>query len=123
VGILMVDKTAIDKILHKVEAVNDVENAILISRTGVHITGDLPKGIHLETFVTMCAVLLGAVDIAASELKEKFGSIIVNLQYSRIIVKDVDINALLVVMAGVNADIHSIEDVIDKYTPEIKELL
>lgn len=119
----MVDKAAIDEVLHKVEAVNDVENAILISRTGVYITGNVPKGTHLETFVTMCAVLLGAVDIAASELKEKFTSIVVNLQYSRVLVKDVDINALLVVMANTNADLSSLEEVLNKHTAEIKKLL
>jgi len=117
----MVDKAALDEILHKVEDVDGVDNAILISRTGVHIAGDVPKDIHLETFTTMCAVLLGAVDITASELKEKFISIIVNLQNSRILVKDVDVNALLVVMTNINADLSSLEEILDKHAAEIKE--
>lgn len=81
----MADIPQIEEILAEIEALEGVNEAILVSRSGMYIAGELPSGVHPETYASMFAVLLGAADTASSELKESLSSVVINLENSRLV--------------------------------------
>ncbi|MDH3365544.1 MAG: roadblock/LC7 domain-containing protein [Thermoplasmata archaeon] len=84
--------------LHK--TLPSVYEATVVSRSGMHIAGDSPKGVHLETFVAMSAILLGAAETATSELKDKLQYVAVELSRSRMVLTSAGNRALLVLTAS-----------------------
>lgn len=84
--------------LHK--AMPSVYEATVVSRSGMHIAGDSPKGVHLETFVAMSAILLGAAETATSELKDRLQYVAVELSRSRMVLMSAGNRALLVLTAS-----------------------
>jgi predicted regulator of Ras-like GTPase activity (Roadblock/LC7/MglB family) len=95
----MTNVEALEEILAEVEKVQGVTDALLVSRSGMHIAGDVPKGAHTETFVAMSAILLGAAETATSELKERLKLVVIDLERSRIVITTVSNRALLVMRA------------------------
>jgi predicted regulator of Ras-like GTPase activity (Roadblock/LC7/MglB family) len=93
--------TDIEDILDELrKSVPAVYEATVVSRSGMHIAGDSPKGVHLETFVAMSAILLGAAETATAELKDKLQYVAVELTRSRMILTSAGNRALLVVTAS-----------------------
>jgi predicted regulator of Ras-like GTPase activity (Roadblock/LC7/MglB family) len=86
----------LEEILTDIEKVQGVTDALLVSRSGMHIAGDVPKGAHTETFVAMSAILLGAAETATSELKEKLLHVNIKLDKSMIAISTISSRALLV---------------------------
>ncbi len=86
----------LEEILGEIEKVNGITDALLVSRSGMHIAGDVPKGAHTETFVAMSAILLGAAETATSELKEKLLHVGIKLDKSIIVISTISARALLV---------------------------
>ena len=41
----------------------------------MHVAGDPPEQVHLETFVAMSAIILGAAETAAAELEQSLDSV------------------------------------------------
>jgi len=70
----------------------------------MHIAGDAPKGVHLETFVAMSAILLGAAETATGELKDKLQHVSVELTRSKMVLVSAGSRALLVVTASKDID-------------------
>jgi predicted regulator of Ras-like GTPase activity (Roadblock/LC7/MglB family) len=62
----MVEYLALEQVLDEVRSIPSVYEATVVSRSGMHIAGDAPKGVHLETFVAMSAILLGAAETATA---------------------------------------------------------
>ena len=86
----------LEEILVDIEKVEGITDALLVSRSGMHIAGDVPKGAHTETFVAMSAILLGAAETATSELKEKLLHVNIKLDKSQIVISTISSRALLV---------------------------
>jgi predicted regulator of Ras-like GTPase activity (Roadblock/LC7/MglB family) len=95
-GHLMTNVENLEEILAGIEKVNGISDALLVSRSGMHIAGDVPKGAHTETFVAMSAILLGAAETATSELKEKLRHVDIELDRSNIVIATISARALLV---------------------------
>jgi predicted regulator of Ras-like GTPase activity (Roadblock/LC7/MglB family) len=55
----MVNNGPVDDILGELNSNSNIETSVLVSRSGMHISGAAPEGVHLETFVAMSAILLG----------------------------------------------------------------
>jgi hypothetical protein len=91
---------AIEEILDEVRSVPSVYEATVVSRSGMHIAGDPPRGVHLETFVAMSAILLGAAETATSEMKDKLQHVAIELTRGKLIVVSAGTRALLVVTAS-----------------------
>jgi predicted regulator of Ras-like GTPase activity (Roadblock/LC7/MglB family) len=119
----MVDVEAIEGILDEVKKVKGISSVILVSRTGVHIAGDLPEGAHAETFVAMFAILLGAGETATSELNEELRSICICLETSKVLVINDGPKALYVVTASRDADEDNIIEEIGKRNESLQEYL
>ncbi|UCE45267.1 MAG: roadblock/LC7 domain-containing protein [Methanobacteriota archaeon] len=105
--------------LHK--AVPSVYEATVVSRSGMHIAGDSPKGVHLETFVAMSAILLGAAETATSELKDRLDYVAVELTRSRMILKSAGNRALLVLTASDEVPAPQLAEAATKYAEMVAE--
>lgn len=96
----MVEYLALEDVLDEIRSIPSVYEATVVSRSGMHIAGDAPKGVHLETFVAMSAILLGAAETATAELKEKLQSVSVELSRGRMVLVSAGSRALLVLTAS-----------------------
>ncbi len=96
----MVEYPELERILSEIKAVPSVYEATIVSRSGMHIAGDAPKGVHLETFVAMSAILFGAAETATAELKDKLLHISVELGRGKVVLTGAGPRALLVVTAS-----------------------
>src|SRR4030067_90454 len=100
----MVEYLALEEILDEIRPVPSVYEATVVSRSGMHIAGDAPKGVHLETFVAMSAILLGAAETATSEMKDKLLHVAVELSRGKMVLVSAGSRALLVVTASKDID-------------------
>lgn len=98
---------ALEEILDEIRSIPSVYEATVVSRSGMHIAGDAPKGVHLETFVAMSAILLGAAETATAELKDKLLHVTIELARGKIVLVSAGSRALLVLTAS--KDISSAE--------------
>ena len=103
--------------------IDGISNVVAVSRSGMHIAGSLPEGAHLETFVAMAAILLGAAETATSELKDELSEILINLQNITLIVNSAGPKALLVVRIEDNSKISDILPSIKKVAEKIREMI
>src|SRR5512136_3311952 len=100
----MVEYLALEETLDEIRSIPSVYEATIVSRSGMHIAGDAPKGVHLETFVAMSAILLGAAETATSELKDKLQYVSVELTRGKMILTSAGARALLVLTASKDVD-------------------
>lgn len=119
----MADIAAIETILQEIERSEGVEDAVLVSRSGMHIAGDVPKGAHSETFVAMFAILLGAAETATSELKERLDSVVINLEGSRVVILNDGPKALFVLRTTKELDPRRLKQSLERYAKRIEEHL
>ena len=63
-GFLMVDFVVLQRIIKEIESHSSVQDAAIVSRSGMHVAGEVPRGAHMETYVAMSAILLGAAESA-----------------------------------------------------------
>jgi len=100
----MVEYLELEEVLDEVRSIPSVYEVTVVSRSGMHIAGDAPKGVHLETFVAMSAILLGAAETATSELKDKLQYVSIELQRGKMVLTSAGARALLVLTAAKDAD-------------------
>ncbi len=118
----MAQHLAIDEILddlHKEMA--SVYEATVVSRSGMHIAGDSPKGVHLETFVAMSAILLGAAETATGELKDRLRYVAVELSRSRLVLTAAGNRALLVLTASNDVETEELADKATEFATRISD--
>jgi len=96
----MAEYLEIEQILDELRSVPSIYEATVVSRSGMHIAGDAPKGVHLETFVAMSAILLGAAETATAELKDKLQYVVVELTRGKMLLAGAGNRALIVVTAS-----------------------
>ncbi len=92
----MVEYLALEEVLDEIRSMPSVYETTVVSRSGMHIAGDAPKGVHLETFVAMSAILLGAAETATAEMKDKLQYVSVELARCRMVLVSAGPRALLV---------------------------
>ncbi|MFO7792399.1 MAG: roadblock/LC7 domain-containing protein [Candidatus Saliniplasma sp.] len=113
----------IERLLNKVKKDLDVDEITLISRSGMHIGGDVPENAHLETFVAMSAILLGSAETATSELDEELSHVVVELKKSRVLVMNDGPSALLAIKMPKDSDMDKILQGLEEPIEELKDLL
>ncbi len=119
----MADTPAIEAILQELETNEGIEDAILVSRNGTYIAGTVPKGVHVETFAAMFAILLGAAENSTSELKELLDNVVINLETSKMVIVHAGPKALMVLHMPKATDSSGAKDLVKKYVPRIEENL
>jgi len=117
----MVEYLALEEVLDEVRSVPSVYEATIVSRSGMHIAGDSPKGVHLETFVAMSAILLGAAETATAELKDKLLYVTVELSRDRMILVSAGPRALLVLTASKEIELKELSAKAAEFAKKIEE--
>lgn len=112
---------ALEEVLDEVRSVPSVYEATIVSRSGMHIAGDSPKGVHLETFVAMSAILLGAAETATAELKDKLLYVTVELSRDRMILVSAGPRALLVLTASKEIELKELSAKAAEFAKKIEE--
>jgi predicted regulator of Ras-like GTPase activity (Roadblock/LC7/MglB family) len=96
----MPEYLVMEKILDEVRSIPSVYDATVVSRSGMHIAGDSPRGVHLETYVAMSAILLGAAETATAEMKDRLQYVSIELSRGKMLLTSAGTRALLVVTAS-----------------------
>lgn len=103
------------------KSIPTIYEATVVSRSGMHIAGDSPKGVHLETFVAMSAILLGAAETATAELKDRLQYVAVELTRSRMILTSAGNRALLVLTASTDVSTSELAERAKEFAERIAE--
>lgn len=119
----MVNNGPVDDILGVLNNNSNIESSVLVSRSGMHIAGTAPEGVHLETFVAMSAILLGSAETAISDIKGELDNILVEMDRSRIIIRSAGNKALLVVVTNSKNNFPEILELIKKASEDISSSL
>lgn len=119
----MADTAAIEAILQEMEKAEGIDDAILVSRNGTYIAGTVPKGVHVETFAAMFAILLGAAENSTSEIKEVLDNVVINLESNKMVIVHAGPKALMVLRMAKGKDSSGIKNVAEKYIGRIAENL
>ncbi len=114
---------SLERILDDIEKSEDVFDVTLVSRSGMHIAGEVPKEAHRETYVAMSAILLGSAETATSELEDRLKYVLVELENSRILIQDGGPSAILVTRLKDDAVIDDVLKVTKEPIEEIKRSL
>jgi predicted regulator of Ras-like GTPase activity (Roadblock/LC7/MglB family) len=119
----MVNNERVNDILGELNNNPKVITSLVISRSGMHIAGQPPVGVHLETFVAMAAVLLSAAESASSGLKGELENIFIELDRSSIIIDNVGNKGLLVVVTNTKDNHDSLHEQVKKVINDLVTLL
>ena len=113
----------IEKSLHDLKEHPEIEEVTLISRSGMHIAGNVPDNAHRETYVAMAAILLGAAETATSELEEDLLHVIIELKKSKILILNGGPTALVTVKVKRKVDLDDIFSTVTDTIETLKEYL
>jgi hypothetical protein len=119
----MADIQALEAILKEIEGIHGVRDAVLVSRSGMHIAGSVPDGAHTETFVAMFAILLGAAETATSELRERLDNVVIELESSRILIVNDGPKAIFVLRTTKDANPGAVREEVMRYSRRVEEHL
>ncbi len=119
----MVNNEQVNDILEELNNNQKVITSLIVSRSGMHIAGQPPVGVHPETFVTMLSILLSAAETSISGLKGKLENVFVELDRSRIIIDSVSNKEVLVVMTNTKDNHDSLHAQVKKAISDLATVL
>jgi predicted regulator of Ras-like GTPase activity (Roadblock/LC7/MglB family) len=119
----MVNKERMNDILGDLNNNPEVLTSLLISRTGMSIVGQPPKGVHLETFAAMMAILLSAAESATSGLKGETKNVFIELDRLRVIIESVGNKGVLVVITNTKDHHDSLHEQVKKSIMDLMSVL
>src|SRR5512136_1940697 len=117
----MVEYLALEETLDEIRSIPSVFEATIVSRSGMHIAGDAPKGVHLETFVAMSAILFGAAETATAELKDKLQYVSIELTRGKMLLVNAGPRALLVVTSTKDMSTADLADKLKAFASKVSE--
>lgn len=110
------------KILADLNSSYGVEISAIVSRSGIPIAWNLPKDVHVETFATLSATLLGASEVVYTGLnKEPPKRVVVESDDGNLVAVGLGKKAMLVAMSTQGVD--KLTEGIDVATANIREVL
>lgn len=119
----MANIAALEEILDDIKSSGGITDAILVSRSGMHIAGKVPKGAHAETFVAMSAIMLGAAETSTSELKERLKVVTIMLESSKVAIGVVSPKAVLVLKSSLGESDERLIDILRTTAPRFEKAL
>ena len=119
----MANIMALEEILDNIKHTGGITDAVLVSRSGMHIAGKVPPGAHAETFVAMSAILLGAAETSTSELKENLKIVTIMLERSKVAIGVVSPKAVLVLKSDLSESDEHLLDVLARSVPQFENAL
>jgi predicted regulator of Ras-like GTPase activity (Roadblock/LC7/MglB family) len=94
---------------------------MLVGLAGTYLAGTFPRGVHVDTFGSMFAVLVGSAETVTQETRETLESVVIHSKSNRYLVVHGGRKALLVVRLPIGADPTKTKTAIEKYIPRIEE--
>jgi predicted regulator of Ras-like GTPase activity (Roadblock/LC7/MglB family) len=119
----MVDTPALESILKEIEQNEGIHEAMLVSLAGTYLAGSFPKGVHVDTFGSMFAVLIGSAETVTSETRDVLDSVIIHSKSSQYLIIHGGRKALLVMRIALGNDPLKAKLAVEKYIPRIEEHL
>ena len=119
----MANLTALEEILDNIKQTGAVTDAVLVSRSGMHIAGKVPSGAHAETFVAMSAILMGAAETSTSELKENLKIVTIILERSKVAIGVVNPKAVLVLKSELTESDEHLLEILAGNIPKFEQAL
>jgi len=119
----MVNIGAVEEVLGDLKKNPEVKEATVVSRSGMHIAGSVPKSSHLETYVAMNAIMLGAGESLSSELDDNMQYVYVAFKHSILVVLAAGAKALVVIELTQEASITSIIDILEAARSRIEKYM
>ncbi len=114
---------SLESILERIKERPEINEVTLVSRSGMHVSGDVPQDAHRETFVAMSAILLGSAETATSELDDELSYVSVKLKESIILIQDAGPSVLLVSRLEKDAEIEEVLDYTKDFIEDIQNSL
>ncbi|UCE37067.1 MAG: roadblock/LC7 domain-containing protein [Thermoplasmata archaeon] len=109
-------------ILSNLKTEQNIEICAVISRNGIPLAYELPKGVHIDAFSTLSATILGASEVIYSGLgKSSPDRVMIEANGTSYIATGVGPKALLVAMSP--SDTTALASNITKAAEQIKEVL
>src|SRR5207244_8787482 len=97
--------------------------AMLGARAGSYLAGSCPKGVHVDTFGSMFAVLIGSGETVTSETRDVLDSVVIRSKASQYLIVHGGRKALLVMRLGLGNDPLKAKHAVEQYIPRIEEHL
>jgi predicted regulator of Ras-like GTPase activity (Roadblock/LC7/MglB family) len=119
----MVDTASLESVLEEIERSEGVHDAMLVSLAGTYLAGSYPKGVHVDTFGSMFAVLIGSAETVTAELKDSLDSVVLRSKQSQYLIVHGGRKALLVMRVPMGADPLKVKNAVSKYVPRLDEHL
>jgi len=119
----MVDAAALESILKEIEHNEGVHEAMLVSLAGTYLAGSVPRGVHVDTFGSMFAVLVGSAETVTEQTKDVLDSVIIRSKTSLYLIVHGGRKALLVLRISPTADPQKTKLAVEKYVPRIEQHL
>ena len=119
----MVDTTALDSLLREIEQNEGVQEAMLVSLAGTYLAGSFPRGVHVDTFGSMFAVLVGSAETVTAEAKDALESVVIHTKANKYLIIHAGRKALLVMRLPPTAEAQKTKAMVEKYIPRIEEHL
>ena len=119
----MLDLGAIEGVIEDIGKVSGVENVVVISKSGMHLAGKVPKSAHLETYSAMLAILLGAAETVSSEIGTELGHVVIKFSGSRMMVMDNGPKAVLALTLSKTADEAGVASEVRSASKKLEELI
>ena len=117
------DIEELDSVLTSIKNLSGVEGGAIIARNGVLIASSLPQGVDGQKFAAMAASMVGASETAAALLNSFARMITIEIDRGKILALGAGPKAILVVLAGENADVEKLIKKIDKHRKDVMKIL
>src|SRR5213080_5342444 len=82
----MVDAAALESILKEIEHNEGVHEAMLVSLAGTYLAGSVPRGVHVDTFGSMFAVLVGSAETVTAEARDSLESVVIHSKSNKYLI-------------------------------------
>ncbi len=66
-------------VLEEIKRLEHVQDVSLVSRGGMYVLGEPPRGVHQETYAAMSGIIVGAAETTAAEMKDNLRHVHVRL--------------------------------------------
>ena len=119
----MVDTTGLESLLREIEQNEGVQEAMLVSLAGTYLAGSFPRGVHVDTFGSMFAVLVGSAETITAEAKDSLESVVIHSKGNKYLIVHAGRKALLVTRLPPSADPQKTKIAVEKYISRIEEHL
>lgn len=111
------------RILGDLRTSQSLDACAIISRNGIPIAWELPEGVHIETFATLSATLLGASEVVYSSLKkEPPERVFVESRNATLVATGLGTKALLVAVSS-STDGKKLISIVEEIADNIREVL